>query len=302
MLIRPILFSEELSRGYMGRVMCFNGVSRESEIVALMRLWAGLSDKSWRATPGLELLSKVSGVALPLFAVRHTTMPLLRGITSCKPELSHGCDSNREVLWNSGMRLLRDGAYFCEQCVYDDQGSLGLSYWHRVHQIPGLHWCPTHFAPLKCLAKKSAFFQSPAYCINHAQATSEESIRELMGNEFIQRFLDICFRLLKRSDPIDGQFATGILRAKARRFGFHAHDGSVARPLLSDAAIFQFGRPWLATVFPALAIKKEGELLPAFDRVVHMRGSSFTTITYAIACALLYESADQAMDALVPAP
>lgn len=32
----------------------------------------------------------------------------------------------------------------CLACAEEDQARYGESYWHRVHQIPGVFWCPVH--------------------------------------------------------------------------------------------------------------------------------------------------------------
>ncbi|GIO09880.1 hypothetical protein J31TS6_59080 [Brevibacillus reuszeri] len=38
--------------------------------------------------------------------------------------------------------------YFCIECLSEDIQSYGESYWHRVHNTPGVFICPTHHSPL----------------------------------------------------------------------------------------------------------------------------------------------------------
>ncbi len=38
---------------------------------------------------------------------------------------------------------------FCPDCIQDDLSQYGESYWHRLHQIPGVLFCPTHTQPLQ---------------------------------------------------------------------------------------------------------------------------------------------------------
>lgn len=33
---------------------------------------------------------------------------------------------------------------FCPQCVAEDRERFGETYWHRIHQVPGVEVCPTH--------------------------------------------------------------------------------------------------------------------------------------------------------------
>lgn len=36
----------------------------------------------------------------------------------------------------------------CELCMEDDIARAGVAYWHRMHQIPGVWYCPQHHCPL----------------------------------------------------------------------------------------------------------------------------------------------------------
>lgn len=38
---------------------------------------------------------------------------------------------------------------FCPDCLQDDFSQYGESYWHRLHQLPGVLFCPTHAQPLQ---------------------------------------------------------------------------------------------------------------------------------------------------------
>lgn len=301
MLIRPAPFPDEIDRGYLGRVIRFNGAANEKEIDALMRAWGGVSDKSWREVSCLELLSKVAGMSVPEFAGQHTTLPFRRGITSYQPKLRHGCDSNRAMLWTSGMRLARTGAYFCEECAHADQRFHGQSYWRRELQIPGLLWCPKHSTPLMYLDDPLAFLRSPADSLSLCNTVPEDWAMDVMANKVIERYLEICFALLERSYPLDVKAVSTRLRIQASQRGFQTHGGPVKSPLLSDAVIEQCGRPWLATVMPALADKGQGTVSTKLDGVLYLKTSASSVISYALACAVLFDSADDAINSLLEA-
>lgn len=42
----------------------------------------------------------------------------------------------------------------CPICIKTDFDKYGESYWHRVHQIPGIYICPVHNIPLMLVSKK----------------------------------------------------------------------------------------------------------------------------------------------------
>jgi len=296
MLTRPAPFPEELDRGYLGRVMRLNGTATAKETEALMSIWSGVADKSRREVSCLELLSKVADVELPQFARQHSTLPFRRGITSYQPDLPHGSESNRSMLWTTGMRLARTGVYFCAECAKEDQDFHGQSYWRREHQLPGLLWCQKHTTALKYVEHKHAFLSPPAAYLHNCQAIDETWAKEAFDNQFIQRYLEISFGLMDREAPLDVKRVSAILKASAS--GFQTHGGKVKAPLLSDAVITAFGRPWLATVLPRLADKPVGVLLSQLDGVLFLSNSASSVSAYILACALLFESADTALNTL----
>jgi len=298
MLNRPVVFPEELDRGYLGRVMCRNGAATEKYAVELMRIWAGVADKSRLEVSCLELLSKVAGIDLPVFVRKHSTLPFRRAITSCLPEVPHGSEENRSNLWSTGMRLARTGAYFCAECVHEDMGFHGQSYWRREPQIPGMLWCSKHITPLKYSADESAFLRSPAEQLQHCQSVDETWVKESFENKAIQRYCEICFHLLDTRAPFDVNKVSEVLKAKASRLGFQTNGKNIRSPLLNDAFFDAFEPKWLATVLPELGEKTSGKLRCQTDGVLYFGRSTSSVSAYVLACSLLFETADMALNAI----
>lgn len=298
MIDRPIPFPEELDRGYLGRVMRLNGVDSETKMVKLIASWAGVAGKSRREVSCLELLSKVAGTELPRFVWRQTTLPFRRAITSYQPDLAHGSDTSRSMLWTSGMRLARTAAFFCPVCVHEDQDFHGQSYWRRGHQLPGVLSCPKHDVPLKYIDDGTAFLSPPSQYLSIAQGVDSIWAAEVRKNEVIQRFLEICAGLMDRSSPLEVKSVSAILKAQAMTLGYQTHGGAIKAPLLSDAVVRAYGRKWLGTVFPVLADKQDGVLLSQMDGVLYLNKSASSVVAYVLAGTLLFESADSALNAL----
>jgi hypothetical protein len=202
------------------------------------------------------------------------------------------------MLWTTGMRMARTGVYFCAECAKEDQDFHGQSYWRREHQLPGLLWCTKHTTALKYVENEHAFLSPPAANLHHCQVIDEIWAKEAFDNRLIQRFLEISFGLMDREAPLDVKRVSAILKAKALASGFQTHGGKVKAPLLSDAVIKAFGRPWLATILPRLADKPAGVLLSQLDGVLFLSNSASSVSAYILACALLFESADTALNAL----
>jgi hypothetical protein len=257
-----------------------------------------LEGVSKREASSIELLSKISQIDIPTFARQHTTLPLRRGITSYFPELMHGSDSNRKMLWTSGIRVARPGAYCCPACIKTDQIIHGRSYWHRHHQIPGLHWCPEHKTPLIYMDTKDAFLIEPVDVYDTCHPVPESWIKNTINNRFINTFLEISFALLKSEKPFSVRCVSSLLKTKNKAFGFQTHAGKVKAPLLSDAVTSQFGREWLGTVLPPLANKQEGTILSQMDGVLYLKNSASSATVYILALSLLFNSSQEALAAL----
>lgn len=264
-----------------------------------MRAWAGCPDASWREVSRLELLSKVANLTVMDFVLRHTTLPLRRGITSYQADLPHGSDQNKRIWWSTAMRESRTGAYFCEHCAREDIGFHGRSYWRRSHQIPGMLSCPVHGIPLNFCQESSAFHQAPSSRIGKSESVEAAWAQEVMGNETIARYLAICDGLLDCRRPFAVKHVRAVLSQQGASLGLRISTNKANQPLLSDKLIEQCGRYWLALVLPALAKKPDKVPLTKIDGVFYLTNSASTSFAYILAFASLYDSADHALNALV---
>lgn len=298
MLIRPLPFPDELDEGYAGYVMRLNGMGSMKDLNRLMREWAGCQDKSWREVSRLEVISKVANLSVMDFVLHHTTLPLRRGITSYQADLPHGSERNKKIWWSAAMREARTGAFFCQCCAREDLDFHGRSYWRRSHQVPGQLICQKHGIPLSFCRNSSAFHQAPSSWIGNCESVDAMWAQEVTANETIARYLAICDGLMDRNQPFAVNHVRSVLFRKGASMGLQTNGGKVKAPLLSDIVIEQCGRQWLALVVPDLAEKPEKKPLSKLDGVFYLTTSASTTFAYVLACAALFESADEAINAL----
>jgi len=57
---------------------------------------------------------------------------------------------------------------FCPLCAQEDKKQFGESYWHRLHQLPGVEVCPTHAVFLEN-SDAPASYQEKSYDLISAQ-------------------------------------------------------------------------------------------------------------------------------------
>lgn len=299
MLIVPTLLPNEIDRSYLGAVMRANEVSKVDDIVTKMAIYTGQEGKTRRETPCLTLLASLAQTQVPSFVRHHTTLPLRRGITSYHPEKAHGVEEEKQsMLWSTGMRVARPGAYCCHACIEHDLATHGRSYWQRDHQIPGIFWCPTHGTPLHYMEHERSFLSAPDQILHDCRLVTEPWLTNTIDNQFIKNFIAISLELLNRERPFGVKPVSRILKDAALLRGLHSHCGKIKSPLLSDAIIDKFGREWLATVMPTLTDKQPGKLLSQMDGVLYMTTSASSTTAYILALSYLFETPKDALIAL----
>lgn len=298
MLTRPQPLPDELDRGFLGRVTRLNGFRNEKECITEISVWAGLSDQYERTAPCLMLLSRLAGMQTEEFALRHTTLPFRRGITSYEPTLAHGSELSETILRSSGMRLARPEAYFCRECADADLGFHGMSYWRREHQVPGVLWCSKHALPLSYVEDKWAFLKPPGAFVDVCRTVDGGLVETAAANPAVHHYLEICAGLLERSAPLSVKDVGRVLARRARLQGLQACPGRTSAPLLSDLVASAFDPRWLAIVFPDLVTKPKGEILNRLDGVLYCSTAASTTTAYVLAASALFDSPDAALQAL----
>ena len=119
----------------------------------------------------MPILRPIRGIALPTFLERlvsalppghHLTADRLMENHTLLPFYSYFLPPDRvkrireEMRYSNGSRINRlAGIYvysvrtpeffrFCPACVKEDRSRFDCTYWHRVHQLPGVDVCPDH--------------------------------------------------------------------------------------------------------------------------------------------------------------
>lgn len=290
---------DELDLGYHGCLARLNGLRKPKEFDLLARRWIGDAIDNGYGASKIEILSKLSGLTINQFVARHTTLPLRRGVTSYRPDLPHGCEFSKPMLRLAGTRLTQNNIYFCEDCVQEDINAFGRSYWRRSHQIPGLVCCPTHKSPLCFSPNRDDLFASPSRLLEKSKKFDSSWCIELMNNQAIVRYLDICTNLLTYPKPFSPKQASGALTAaKANRDTSNKARSTTRFPSFSDSLIRTFGREWLALVAPDLADKPDGATMISFDRICYSINSASSATAYALAFAALFPDVQSALKAL----
>lgn len=302
MITRPEVLPEEFAPGYKGRVMAFNGMMDPKLAMNTLMDWSGNAGLSRRSFSTVELLAAVAGIDVAQFVCAHTALPLRRAVVASLPEVEHGCTSQRSLLWSMALRETRPGAYLCTQCIEEDLDFHGMPYWRREHQMPGLYSCTKHRTPLGYVETSNPYLLPPSAFYGHHNPVDHLWVSKLQQSETVQRFLAITSDLIARPRPLDERDVSRAAKARAVELGLHTGRGVVEHQLVSDLIKARFDTAWLASVVPGLVEKPIGEFWTPVDGALSGKRIGVSSTVYAIVFATLFESADEAINAMVAPP
>ncbi len=293
---------DEFAAGYQGRMFRHNGWTDAKEAMRALLAWTGNKDATRREVSTVELLARAAGKEVGQFVRDHTLVPLRRAVTTTALGVPHGSEAQTSLLCTLAMRSLRSGAHLCVECVKEDYGFHGMPYWRREHQLPGRYWCLKHGCRLSHTSSNDAYSRSPTDFIEVHQVVSEPWLHGLKQSRPIERFLAICSDLLSSRHPLDELHVSRTARARATELGLHTGRGTIRRPLVSDRVKRQFDRIWLNSVVPGLIDCPYGTYWQPVDAAVFGKRAGVSAIAYSLVFAVLYESADAAIRAMLSPP
>ncbi len=296
-MLIPHILPDEFVLGYRGRIRILNGFPDTPRMMAALHPEGYCSDFNQSGTPAISVLAKAANVNCIQFVCRHSLIPFIRAVVMRDPHQAHGEPDGEQRLVRSGFRALREAAFFCPDCAAEDASFWGFPYWRRIHQIPGVDWCPKHGAPL-VNGPAAEFDNLPPVdspdVADHAPGDGSQ-------NPVICRYVDIVQGLMELRTPLHSTEVTRMLGSAARNSGLRVSPTG-RRPTLSDLALEQVPRSWLLRHFPNVARKEPFTYIRNFDGVCEPKHTAFSAKAYALAAALLYDSADKALYDLTVAP
>jgi len=301
MLIRPELLPDEIDRSYLGRVLRFNQIENNKELLKQVNTCLHDGDDPVEKLSVLEALSRISGTKISEFTCNHTTLPLRRSITGTFPKLRHGSLSKRNVLIRSGTNTAREGAYCCQKCIQNDVDKFGISYWHREHQLPGVFWCSEHHTTLSNIKDENAFHHSPDFYASDTISIDKAQISAFKKSKTIQKFIEISSELLQRDKPLYHKAVAQALKQRAIERKLRNWGGTPDSPLLSDIVLNTFNQRWLEITYPKIKDKKQGKFMHQLDGLFYGKDASKAPIVYILAASVLFKTSKEAIDVLTAA-
>ena len=284
----PSLFPDECGQGFLGRLMAWNGLFKLDQLIG----WMKHLDK---AETRLEFVAGCSSLSLGVFIQEHTHIPYQRLINKSHAGVPYGMQQGIcQVTQFRGLGTPRGRAALCMYCVREDIAFWGASYWRRLHQLPGVHQCSKHEAPLLDLPEHTFLFHSPEDVVAGAVAPPAELADACASDPFVQRYCTLSEMALTMRMPQSPLRVSRVLEQRAKKLGLRVATYGKCE-VLSDVVVAMASHPWLQRNFPDIASKKPGQFIGSIDATCLNRGVAHQTPSYLLAFAALWDSAEQAM-------
>lgn len=264
--------ADEFATGYDRRLMAAHGVPRKWPDIAM---WIYIRTHSLRehtTLGGIQELALETGSTLDDFVARHTLAPALCTFLNAKePENFY---EQEQMFGKNALRLPRSGPQACPVCAREDRARLGFSYWRRLHQLPGVVYCPTHLVALHSFEPNSLYEQPHEAC-------GAAAVRQVRPRFLEETLTQIWMGLLELPAPLSASAVHPLICAGLKRQKLSGNSAAGAEDIRSRL-VKQADPQWLAQYFGA-AKTIYGPVRAGADRAAPK--------WYALTLALLYQGA-----------
>lgn len=294
----PTLLPEELLEGYRGRLRCLN-MMRDGQAVAAALNGLHLGVGRWHQARELslvDLVAKHNRCSAHQVVMHHSLWPFTAAVE--RPHVPAEIEQlmHTQAGRTAVMRGARPQAWLCPDCVHEDLGFWGVSYWRRSHQLPGAMWCEKHQTALHRTSRGAIQEGPPDHCMPDAEAPDLAWVGHLQSHAVVQRFVSICTSILDSALILDRAHCARTIVAGAIRAQICGHPDDVSGAL-SDLARQQFPLEWRANVFPRINWAQTGPI-PMIDAVCSVQRYPASTVAIAFVSSLIFDSTDDALTAL----
>lgn len=284
----PIPLEDELAFGMLERFAQLNGISSEKQAIQLLKI----SNTNNGDRPLLWSLADACGIEQNDFMLRHSMLPAMYPISSYAGSPRE--HEQRRTMAYRGLATSLETLRWCAECSKSDIKLRGLSHWRRLHQIAGIDWCTVHRVPLSLSRKRATIsasgtkFEQPGLI--------DVSVEEL-NNSALLRLQDILQDWLNRGSPILLKAWTKVIGERCQLLGLRA--GEIGkRKVASDRIKEQFPSSWLNKHFPEIANKSAHVFIRKVDGACSDKHVAYPALACAAILAALFDSAQEAIDAL----
>lgn len=292
-MIIPEIMPGELGMGYLLRFRDINGYRSVDDAIGELRARVGGMAGPNKSQVAL-LLASALGMSSEQFCRYHTLLPIIRAVTSYLADVSHGDPAHAGILRSHGSGLVYKEIKSCFSCVQEDIDYWGFAYFRRDHQLPGVTLCSKHQEILNLSKINDQVTPDKVQpsdninCMVEAMSSSQQ--------EVITRYLMIVESWSMAERPIPVLQLVCVLQDRARKLGLRWSKMG-KKQLFSDLVLEVCPGSWLSALIPKIENKEKGRYFASLDGLLTPRERSFRSTSYALALSILYDDAQEALNA-----
>lgn len=294
-MLIPEVMPGEIAQGYLVRLKAINGYSSLKVTSTELRQKYSYSADGKRLVQLPYLLAGAVGMPPEEFCRLHTMIPFDRAVTGRLAELTHGSTSNPAIVKFHGMKIPEPAGRCCPHCVREDLEFWGYAYLRREHQLPGVVSCGKHEELLVWADSAAALPRSPIQILDSPAPITHGLEPSIARHPVVSRYLTIAEAWLSGHRPIPLDKMIAVLKVRGDEVGVRRSVKGQKR-LLSDLALDTCPLEWLSLLVPNINDKKPGVYQPPLDHVFNSQFAAFRSGYYALALALLFDSAEEALN------
>lgn len=291
----PKPFPDEYVLGWRGRIKFFNHHPNVKLTIQELRLRCDRhrsdGDLLIKGASQVFVLAKASKLTLEEFIQRHTLIPFTRAFGPTLDDVTP--DELNNLLLTHGLRVGKEGAWYCISCVKQDMQEHGGSYWHRSHQLLGVDWCYKHRHKLQGVNDRAAFDSDPIFLRDRYKLLAVPGPHFLDETEpVIQRYVAISLALLNGKERLNRIKVSALIELQflARQYIECQGEGGDFNSVLETLVPAY----WIDR-FVELRTKVADSNILNFKRLFALNIAVQDTERYAVALAILFNSAETAI-------
>jgi hypothetical protein len=290
---------DEIDCSHLGAMERINGFTSSDDFELFAR--EALSTSEFSAAPAsrTEMLARLCRMPPKVYGQCHSMGPFSRAISSRPADVQHSSFEEQSVLHTGTASEDIISAKFCVQCAMSEHVTNGRSYWHREFQIPGIVKCPKHHTMLNDMGGMAPFSSAPITYETESRWRSLVAFEAFAELPVYRTYVGVCNALSETKRPYAGQPVSALLihRCKTKYIRkLTSKDQRKAHyQTISDLAFEQLPLKWIRMLGEWIAL---GETIVELENAVWGTGRTRTEF-YALACALLFSSADEVLDYVV---
>ena len=193
--------------------------------------------------------------------------------------------------WVSSCTAFGKAAKYCPKCAQEDVDSHGISYWHRIHLLPGVNHCIRHASPLIVVDYRCLTTCQPAQAeriSSQRNAVSPGELDAYMSSKVVHRFTLLSEMILNRAIHLPSASATSTFRKRFNEQRQGSLDDFMSR------CVRDLPRGWMSQLLVGKIDKST--ISQSVREHFNPYNKRYTTQIYLLLMAMLWDCPDEALN------